>query len=96
MVNKDFLAAKLRKQIGLEYEDYLVWLKETPLVGEKVVVSKSRISKPSGKWVGYSVLVSGSPNNGASGCFNRRVFFDDPNGVSPKSLFPGVSLDKCR
>lgn len=97
MLNSDFLSAKLRKQVGLEYEDKLIWLKDVPLVAEKKVVCKSRTVKPSGKKIiGYSTLVSDSPNNGTPGCFNRRIFLEDSDGISPDKLFPGVPLDKCR
>ncbi len=91
-MNKDFLAANLRKQIGLEYEDRILWIKKVDGVVEKRVVCKSRTRKPPGKnIVGYSTLVEDSPNNGTPGCFNRRIFLEDPNGMDPERVFPGVT-----
>jgi hypothetical protein len=92
-MNKDFLAANLRKQIGLEYEDVVIWIKKVEKVVAKKVVCKSRTRKPAGKnVVGYTTLMPDSPNNGTGGCFNRRVFFEDANGVSVDKVFAGVTL----
>jgi hypothetical protein len=96
-MNSDFLSARLRKQVGLEYENEIIWIKAVEKVGEKRVVCKNRVRKPSGKHVvGYSTLVFDSPNNGNAGCFGRRVFMEDANGVAPDKVFAGVPLDKCR
>lgn len=82
-------------QVGLEYEDVILWLASVVGVREKRVVASSRSRKPSGKHiVGYSTLIPDSPNNGNAGCFNRRIFIEDANGVAPDTVFPGVSLDK--
>lgn len=88
---------------GIEYEDVIVWLlplKEIVGVKEKVIVTRHRGRKPKlrgpGVLVGYSVLMEGAPNNGTPGCFVRRQFILDPDGLAPDKLFPGVSLDKCR
>jgi len=97
MVGNDFLSAKLRKQVGLEYEDLLVWTKKVEKVAEKHVVCKSRTRKPAGKHVvGYTTLMRDSPNNGKAGCFNRRIFIGDASGLAPGKIFPGVPLDRCR
>ncbi len=97
MVNKDFLSAQLRKQVGLEYEDVIIWTKKVDKVIEKQVVCKNRMRKPSGKHViGYTTLMEGSPNNGCPSCFNRRIFIEDVNGIPPDKVFPGVTLEKCR
>jgi|WetSurMetagenome_2_1015567.scaffolds.fasta_scaffold02484_19 hypothetical protein len=91
-MNKDFLSSKLRKQVGLEYEDTIVWLKKVERVVEKRVVCKNRTKRPKGKFVGYSTLVEDSPNNGTSGCFNRRIFLEDANGTTVNEVYPGVSV----
>lgn len=92
-MNKDFLAAHLRKQVGLEWEDIIVWLKQVEKVSEKHVVCKNRARKPGRKGiVGYSTLMADSPNNGHVGCFNRRIFVEDANGVSPRRYLPGCHL----
>jgi hypothetical protein len=96
-MNKDFLAAHLRKQVGLEWEDIIVWLKPVKAVNEKHVVCKNRARKPGRKGiVGYTTLMSDSPSNGCPGYFNRRIFIEDANGVAPEKIFAGVLLDKCR
>ncbi|MFA5344737.1 MAG: hypothetical protein WC315_00445 [Candidatus Omnitrophota bacterium] len=96
-MNSDFLAARLRKQVGLEWEDAIVWITKVEKVTEKQVVCKNRTRKPGKKnIVGYSTLMNESPNNGHAGCFNRRVFIEDANGIAPEAAFPGVPLDKCR
>jgi hypothetical protein len=91
-MNNDYLSAKLRKQIGLEYEDTIVWLKKVEKVIEKRVVCNNRTRKPKGKIVGYTTLVEDSPNNGSAGCFNRRVFIESVDGVSVENIFPGVTI----
>lgn len=85
-------------QVGLEYEDKIVWLKEVSSVVEKNVVASGRTRRPPhrGKIIGYTTLVSDSPNNGFAGCFNRRVFVEDANGIAPNKIFPGVSLARCK
>jgi len=93
MEGKDFLASRLRKQVGLEYEDQCIWLKKCKVVA-KPVVCKSRTRKPAGKIAGYTTLVSDSPNNGAPGCFNRRVFLEDENGIEQDQVYPGVTILK--
>jgi hypothetical protein len=96
-MNSDFLSARLRKQVGLEWEEEIIWLKAVKAVDEKRIVCKNRTKKPGRKnIVGYTTLMGESPNNGQPGCFNRRVFMEDANGVSPDKVFPGVPLDKCR
>jgi hypothetical protein len=94
-MKSDYLASNLRKQVGLEYEDQLIFLKVVEKVSEKNVVCKSRSRKPTGKIVGYSTLTKDSPSNGTPGCFNRRVFIEDPEGVEPSKLFAGVPQRKC-
>jgi hypothetical protein len=98
-----FMGDKMREpfkpiQVGLEYEDTIIWITKVAGVIDKKVVASSRNRKPKyrTKIVGYTVLMPESPNNGHAGCFNRRVFIEDANGVPPGKVFPGVPLEKCR
>ncbi len=80
----------------LQYEDQIVWIKESVGVREKIVLVKNRarrIAAKGGKVVGYSILMAETPPDGDK-MFKRRVFFEDENGIAPSKILPGVRIEK--
>jgi hypothetical protein len=80
-----------------QYEDSIIWLlpEKGLRVREKIITTSNRTRKPRGKYAGYSTLFPETPNNGRAGRFYRRVFIDDPDGLSVDKIVAGVSFAKC-
>jgi len=80
----------------LQYEDSIVWLEKVFGVREEIILTQHQSKKPTNREdiVGYSVLMEETPYSDTKNkLFRRRVFFDDPAGIAPGEVLPGVRIE---